>query len=158
MKRKIRRLIKKFPNKNENQIKALINKACIDMHRNQPNIFNSFTHRTRQTEWNLGHHLAFELKKFLPQYDCDLDVIKTNEENKRPDIIFHTRGKVANDFLVIEVKWRGGENAMENDANKIREFWFDRNLNYKFGAVVYLHSDKTSDIRVFRNENRETNG
>ena len=73
------------------EIEAIINTAVKSLYENQKDIFKS-TAQTGQTEWNLTHHLANELHKFLPQWDCDIDVTKHEHGNMRPDIIFYKRG------------------------------------------------------------------
>ena len=91
---------------NQNKLKNILESAAYNLFRNQPNIFE-FTSETGQTEWNLTHHLANEIHKLLPDYDCDLDVTKRNYDNRRPDIIFHKRGTNRYNLLVIEVKKDG---------------------------------------------------
>jgi len=134
-----------------NEIKETIEKAIIDLFKNQENIFD-FTPQTGQTEWNLAHHLAIEIHKFFPRYNCDIDVTKHNYGNKRPDMIFHKRGGNGENFLVVEVKFNGTPNDLQNDGDKIKANWFLRPLLYQFGAVVNLKSDKTGDVYLFQNE------
>ncbi|MBN9483127.1 MAG: hypothetical protein BGO70_01085 [Bacteroidetes bacterium 43-93] len=156
MKRKYLRFTKNAANITVAKIENIINTAIVRLFEKQKNIF-SFTEMTGQTEWNLAHHLAFELKEFFPCLDCDLDVTKHNFNNKRPDIIFHTRGRVINDFLVIEMKYNGSNSATQSDIIKIQESWFNPILNYKFGAVVNLNTNKTFVVHTFKNPNWEEN-
>ena len=76
---------------NESQLKEVIAQGIAALFEHQPNIFD-FTSETGQTEWNLAHHLAVELRVHFPRLDHDLDVVKRNYDNRRPDIIFHKRG------------------------------------------------------------------
>lgn len=124
--------------------------AIQSLFANQPNIFE-FTSETGQTEWNLAHHLANEIHDLLPDYDCDLDVIKENFGNRRPDIIFHARGNHKNNFLVVELKRGGSRAELDHDLHKIQAYWFGGNLNYKFGAVINIRSDKTYEVVVLEN-------
>jgi hypothetical protein len=134
----------------QEEVEALLKKAVQSLFDHQPDIYD-FTPETGQTEWNLSHHFANEVKELLKGLDHDLDVMKLNLDNKRPDIIFHKRGNHDSNFLVIEVKRDGGNSKLEDDANKIREYWFGRRLRYRFGAVVNLKPDKTGEVRLFEN-------
>ena len=91
---------------------------------NQPNMFN-FTPKTGQTEWNLTHHLANEIHKYIFWLDYDLDVTKRNRQNKRPDIILHKRGINTLNFLVVEVKC--GYRTVEKDIRKIKKIGWGAN-------------------------------
>jgi hypothetical protein len=133
------------------QIRALVEDASRLLFEHQPNIFD-YTSATGQTEWNLAHHLAWELRHLLPSFDCDLDVTKHNFENRRPDVIFHKRGTHRANYLVIEIKYDGGVTALEHDVEKIRDYWFREPLSYTFGAVVNLRSDRIYEVHAFRND------
>ena len=135
---------------NKEELELLLKKAVTSLFVDQPDIYG-FTPSTLQPEWNLAHHLANEIHKFFPRLSCDLDITKPNDANKRPDIIFHKRGRNDSNFLVIEVKRNGAKKDLENDAEKIKSFWFRRPLRYQFGAVVNLKTNKTADIRVLIN-------
>ena len=109
--------------------------ALKNLFENQPDIFD-FTSQTGQTEWNLTHHLANEIHKYIFWLDHDLDVTKRNLGNKRPDIIFHKRGTNALNFLVVEVKYR--DTSVEKDIRKIKEDWMENELKYRFGASIKI--------------------
>lgn len=72
------------------ELNRILEAAVYNLLQNQPNLFD-FTSETNQTEWSLAHHLANEIHRFFPELDCDLDVTKSNYDNRRPDIIFHKR-------------------------------------------------------------------
>ena len=131
-------------------IKKILENAIESLFINQQNIFD-FTSETNQTEWNLAHHYANEVHNLLLNFDCDLDVVKVNLDNKRPDIIFHSRGGHKSNFLVIEVKRDGSQAEARSDAQKIKSAWFGNRLHYQFGAVVSLKSNKTGEVEVFEN-------
>jgi hypothetical protein len=136
---------------NQNKLKNILESAAYNLFRNQPNIFE-FTSETGQTEWNLTHHLANEIHKLLPDYDCDLDVTKRNYDNRRPDIIFHKRGTNRYNLLVIEVKKDGSAQDLSDDIQKIKSDWFKEPSHYQFGAMINLKSDGSWEIKVFKNE------
>ena len=131
-------------------LRKLLENAVESLFTNQPNIFD-FTSETGQTEWNLAHHYANEVWRSLPSFECDLDVVKANIGNKRPDIIFHKRGSNDSNFLVIEVKRDGDSAEIRSDINKIKLYWFGDHLHYKFGATVNLKADKTGSVEIFEN-------
>lgn len=131
-------------------LKGILENAISSLFVNQDNIFD-FTSETNQTEWNLAHHYANEINNLLSDFDCDLDIVKTNLGNQRPDIIFHLRGKQESNFLVIEVKLDGSPSKLKADIEKIKSSWFGDRLHYKFGAVVNLESNKTGQVEVFEN-------
>lgn len=136
-------------------IKKLLDQAVESLFANQPNIFD-FTSETGQTEWNLAHHLANQIHKSLPRFDCDLEVIKINLKNKRPDIIFHKRGTHKKNMLIVELKRDGDSRQMEMDVERIRSYWFGHPLRYKFGSAINIRSDKTYEVEVIeRTENTE---
>jgi len=131
-----------------NVLRAIIKRAARNLGQNQPNLYD-FTSVTNQTEWNLAHHLANELREFFPRHDCDLDVSKANVHYHRPDIIIHHRGEHLRNFLVVEVK--RDTSGVLDDINKIMGFWFEPPLSYDFGAVVVLDKDLIPVVEVFRN-------
>lgn len=136
------------------EIRDHLKKAAIALFYNQPNIFE-FTSETGQTEWNLAHHLANEIHKEFSEMDCDLDVVKANLGDRRPDIIFHKRGTNEFNFLVIEVKREGQPADIKADKGKIRLYWFGKKLHYQFGAIVNINRDKTYQIDVIKNETHQ---
>ncbi len=134
----------------QSELTSILEQAIAKLFERQPNIFE-FTSETGQTEWNLAHHLAVELREFFPSFDHDLDVMKRNYENRRPDIIFHKRGTHEANHLVVEIKRDGDPHEVEADIEKIHAHWFQGRLHYKFGAVVNLRSDGKHEIQVFKN-------
>lgn len=118
----------------------------------QPTLVH-FTSDSGQTEWNLAHHLANELQRcaILSHFHCDLEVTKGRAENKRPDIIFHSRGTHENNFLVIEMKRGGGFTDIELDRDKIKSFWFSAPYRYKFGCTINIRSDRRTTVEVIEN-------
>ncbi len=120
---------------------------------NQPDIFN-FTSQTGQTEWNLCHHLANEIHKYIFWLDHDLDVTKRNLDNKRPDIIFHKRGINELNFLVVEVKYK--DRPIKEDMIKIKKDWMGNELHYRFGASIkFYKNERKFDIFLFETLNSE---
>lgn len=101
-----------------------------------------FTSRTHQSEWNLCHQLARELEALFPRHDCDVDAIKVDAGSRRPDIILHRRGTNAHNLLVVEVK--RSKSGVQDDIEKIKQFWMQPPLSYKFGAAVILDPRKPS--------------
>ena len=124
------------------------------MFEHQPDIFK-FTSETGPTEWNLAHHLAVELREFFPSLDHDLDVVKRNYDNRRPDIIFHKRGTHEFNSLVVEVKRGGSSGEIAEDVGKIMTHWFRAPLSYRFGATVNLRTKGKHEIQVFKNETQD---
>ncbi len=120
---------------------------------NQTDILK-FTPGTAETEWNLGHHLANEIQKYLFWLDHDIDLTKRNYENRRPDIVFHRRNTNALNFLVIELKHRGSDNT--DDIRKITDDWMRDNLHYRFGASIKITDENKYEIRVFEKYNSKT--
>jgi|SRR3990167_7992588 len=74
-----------------NLIGTILCSSIKNLFDNQPDILTN-TSMTGMTEWNLGHHLANEIHKYIFWLNHDVDVTKRNVENRRPDIIFHKRG------------------------------------------------------------------
>jgi hypothetical protein len=135
---------------NEPELHSILTQAIANLFEHQSNIF-MFTSETGQTEWNLAHHLAVDLRDFFPSLDHDLDVVKWNYDNRRPDIIFHKRETQESNFLVVEVKRDGSPAEVAADIEKINAHWFRSPLHYEFGAVVNLRSDRKHEILVFEN-------
>jgi hypothetical protein len=130
-----------------------LEKALKELYINQPNL-SQFTSETHQSEWNLGHHYANEVRKYFPDYDCDIDIIKPNDSYKRPDIIIHKRGSNDDNFLVIELKKNQGITEVQSDIDKIKEYWFQYPLKYEYGAVVNIKEAlQSGDIKVLHNQN-----
>lgn len=136
------------------EVERLIKEAIANLFAHQSDFWR-FTSATNQTEWNIAHHLANELHAIQPQFHCDLDVSKPNMDARRPDIILHRRGCHSENFLVIEVKRHVGD--VEDDAVKIRNWWFSPPLLYGFGAVVAIPDGAGPNdcfVRVFANSDR----
>jgi len=132
-------------------LQDIIYSSIVNLFNNQPDIF-MFTSETNMTEWNLGHHLSNEIGKYIFWLDCDLDVIKRNHNNKRPDIIFHKRATNVFNFLVVELK--RNRNDRQEDIRKIQEDWMNRPLNYKFGLYINIWGVNEYKAILFNN-NRE---
>ncbi|MBV5326512.1 MAG: hypothetical protein JZU65_02565 [Chlorobium sp.] len=113
----------------------------------QPDVLTN-TSATGMTEWNLGHHLANEIAKYIFWLNHDLDVVKRNHHNQRPDIIFHIRGSNSLNFLVVEIKCH---NDNKNDLRKIKEDWMGTDLHYRYGASVLVKSATDFNLRIFEN-------
>jgi hypothetical protein len=127
--------------------------AVNDLYHNDPTI-DDFSPETGQTEWNLTAHLAPEIAKYFPGYCYDIDILKVNLENKRPDIIIHKRSNdIHYNLLVLEVKRDRAESEVYEDKCKIQKYWFGGRLKYRFGATVNLKSGRETIIEVFANEN-----
>ena len=135
---------------NQSDLQQIVEQAIANLFVHQPNIFE-FTPETGQTEWNLAHHLAVELREFFPNLNYDLDVVKRNYENRRPDIIFHKRGTHSANYLVVEIKKDGSSLDTVEDIEKIKMHWFRAPLHYEFGAVINLRTDGKNEIQVFKN-------
>jgi hypothetical protein len=135
---------------NESELNVVLERAISRLFERQPNIFE-FTSETGQTEWNLAHHLAVELRELFPSLDHDLDVVKWNYENKRPDIIFHKRGTHEANHLVIEIKRDGNPREIDADIDKVRTYWFRPPLRYEFGAIINLRTDGKHEIQILKN-------
>ncbi len=118
-------------------VKRIIYSSIKNLFNNQPDIFK-FTSRTNMTEWNLAHHLANELSKYIFWLDNDLDVIKINHNNQRPDIIFHKREIDKLNFLVIELKRTNDKKGIQHDIEKIEKILND--FSYGFGASIVIEN------------------
>ena len=66
-------------------IEKVLHSAVADLYRNEQDI-DRFSSQTAQTEWNLAAHLAPEIAKYFNGYSYDIDVMKVNYSNRRPDI------------------------------------------------------------------------
>lgn len=111
------------------------------------------TDETHQTKWNLSHHFANEVKKYIFWLDYDIDVIKVNYNNKRPDIIFHKRGTNVLKFLVLELKRNCRDD--ESDLTKIKEHWMNGPLSYSFGAYVNIWAVNEFKAIVFSRQGNQ---
>jgi hypothetical protein len=141
---------------NQERMEALLEQALDSLFGNQANLFD-FTAQTKQTEWNLGHHLACEVQKLFRRFDCDIDVIKTRYGRRRPDIIIHRRGTNERNLLVIETKYQRAEERLEDERDRIRELWFQGELRYLFGAVVVFRRERERcELEVLENPEGRT--
>jgi hypothetical protein len=132
-------------------IRRALHSAVADLYRNEPDI-DRFSSQTAQTEWNLAAHLAPEIVKYFRGYSYDIDVMKVNYGNRRPDIIIHRRGpETKYNLLVVEVKREGSTKDIRSDTRKIQDYWFSEGLQYQFGATVNLKAGGPADITVFAN-------
>lgn len=118
-----------------NILASVLNSSVKNLFKNQPDVL-LHTSATTMTEWNLGHHLSNEIKKYIFWLNHDVDVSKRNYDNRRPDIIFHKRGIFSLDFLVVEVK--RNENDDRSDIRKIKNHWMRGRLNYSYGAYINI--------------------
>ena len=134
----------------KSEVEATLRQAVANLFAHQPNVFE-FTAATGQTETNLTHHLAVELSASFPSLDYDLEVVKKDYNNARPDIIFHKRGTHESNHLVVEIKRDGSPREIREDIQKIKRLWFKKPLNYRFGAVVNLRANGKAQIQVFKN-------
>lgn len=101
----------------------------------QSNILDS-TYFTTMTEWNFAHHLSNEIHKYLFWLDNDIEVVKLNYSNKRPDAIFHRRKNNCLNTLVIEIKVR--ETIDQYDLRKIQDGWMNPPLKYQYGSCLSI--------------------
>lgn len=128
--------------KKDNCLQLLIGKILCssikDLFNSEPDIFD-FTLETHETEWNLAHHLADEIQKYIFWLNNDIELVKPNEENKRPDIVFHKRGINSLNFLIVELKHRGANDI--DDINKIKNYWLTDKLNYRLGASIKINNE-----------------
>jgi len=131
-----------------NLVGRMIASSIVNLFKNQPDVL-AHTSQTTMTEWNLAHHLANEIAKYIFWLNHDLDVTK-KEEGKRPDIIFHKRRINALNFLVIELK-REYDN-IENDIRRVKRIWMGGRLEYRFGASVVIVSEKDWEIHLFERD------
>lgn len=115
----------------------------------------SFTPETGKTEWNLAHHLASEIQKYIFWLDHDVDVTKRSLGYKRPDIVFHKRGTHSLNFLVVELKCGGG---IESDIKKIQRDWMGERLHYRFGAAIRVVDEGNYEGIVFGKGRRKSFG
>ncbi|MFP4698577.1 MAG: hypothetical protein ACLFMO_07710 [Eubacteriales bacterium] len=118
-----------------NILANVLNSSVKNLFKNQADVL-LHTSATTMTEWNLGHHLSNEIKKYIFWLNDDVDVSKRNYDNRRPDIIFHKRGIFDLDFLVVEVK--RNKNDDRSDIGKIKNYWMKGRLNYNYGAYINI--------------------
>lgn len=114
------------------------------MFANQPDVLKR-TSETTMTEWNFGHHLANEIAKYISWLSHDMDVVKRNHENRRPDISFHKRGTDDFNLLAIEIKIDG---SVQKDIQKIQRHWM-RGRGYQFGASIDVKPEDCFNVIVF---------
>jgi len=129
-------------------IKNIISSSIKNLFNNQPDILTD-TSQTTMTEWNLAHHLANEIAKYIFWLNNDFDISKKNYKNRRPDIIFHKRGINELNFLVIELK---RNDCIEEDIKKIKQDWMGSPLFYRFGASVVIKNEKDWNVILFERE------
>jgi hypothetical protein len=134
-------------------IEQKLAQAARHLFESQPNLF-PFTAATRQTEWNIAHHFANELKTLFAEYDCDTDIVKPTFGNTRPDIIIHRRGSHENNLLVIEIKRDRAD--VDGEIAKITTSWFRPPLFYQFGAVVVISGSEEPYVVVLQNDRPAT--
>lgn len=137
------------------QIGIAIKEAVEALLTDQPDIFE-LTDASRETEWNLACHLAAKIAPFFAEYQYDLELLKPEAGNRRPDIVIHKRGTFESDLLVLEVK-RDDLKGTFADKEKIERYWFAQPYAYQFGAVVNLNSDYTFHVEVLVNKNHPAN-
>ncbi len=126
-------------------IGVILTSAIRNLFDQQPDVLKN-TSRTGMTEWNFGHHLTNEITKYIFWLNHDMDVVKHNQNNRRPDIIFHKRGSNALNYLVVEIKCNNLTNA---DFKKIKKDWMGDDLHYRFGASIVVNSDSDFKVTVF---------
>lgn len=125
-------------------IAQIVSSSVNNLFKNQPDIF-LFTPETGETEWNLSHHLAFEIQKYFPWLDHDVELTKHNYRNKRPDVVFHKRGINALNYLVVEVKHRNTDN--KDDIKKLKGYC-NGSLNYMYGVSVRIKDVHNFELTV----------
>ena len=137
------------------QIEIAITEAIKALLADQPDLFE-LTEASRETEWNLASQFARKLAPFFDEYRCDLELLKPEAGNRRPDIVIHKRGTFESDLLVLEVK-RDNLKGTLADKEKVERHWFAQPYLYQFGAVVNLNSDCTYYVEVLVNQNHPAN-
>ena len=141
------------PRLSRRQVEAILAQAVGDLQADRPNLF-AFTDATKQSEWNLARHLSVKIHKYLAGLDCDVDVIKPDYGDQRPDIIFHRTETHRSNVLVIEMKKDGTARDVADDLEKIKTSWFKPPLRYRFGAAINIRSDRRKQIVVLENPTR----
>lgn len=131
-------------------VRDILSSSIINLFKNQPDILEH-TSQTTMTEWNLAHHLANEISRYIFWLNCDLEVRK-RDYGERPDIIFHKRGINELNFLVIELK---KTNRIENDIEKIKKHWIQGDLKYRLGAIIVIKAKNEWYLCVFDRDNTE---
>lgn len=138
-------------------IGAILTSAIRNLFAHQPNVLEH-TSWTGMTEWNFGHHLSNEIAKYIFWLNHDMDVVKRNYNNRRPDIIFHKREINELNYLVIEIK-RGNssyvnrqELEIEYDVKKIQNDWMGADLHYSFGSLIVVNSKSDFEVIVFNKD------
>ena len=133
---------------NEDQIKEKLDNAIKNLFKNQEDIFE-FTEESGAIEWNLAHHLAFEIQKEFPDYQHDIELTKSSSNYRRPDVFIHRRGTHYHNLLVVELKY---QRSIDDDIEKIEDHWFRSPLYYKFGAAIRINTPTEFDIVVLKNQ------
>ncbi|MDP8227055.1 MAG: hypothetical protein P9L89_05395 [Candidatus Celaenobacter polaris] len=130
-------------------LKKLIEISVMNLEKRQPNLLKN-TEMTTMTEWNLGHHYANELGNYIFWLSNDIDVVKRNYENRRPDIIFHKRQINCLNLLVVEIKI---QNSLSyDDILKIKKDWMKSPLNYNYGACISFSRNGDHIGQLFTNK------
>ena len=100
------------------------------------------------SEWAIAHRLAVYLERMLPEWNVDCEynrqglgrIPKTNEyeENIRPDITIHRRGKTAikHNLQVIELKKRDDEADWEKVSEMTIPPAGKRMFQYQYGLAL----------------------
>ena len=127
-------------------VKSIIESSAINLLKTQPDVLQN-THMTTMTEWNMGHHYATEIDKYLFWLRNDVDVVKRNYDNRRPDIIFHKRNVNRLNTLVVEIKIQ--ESIDTTDETKIKQDWMRGKLKYRYGACVSFRRGSIPIGRLF---------
>ena len=131
-------------------IGRILSSSIKNLFAEQPDIL-SFTSETGKTEWNLAHHLASEIQRYIFWLNHDVDVTKRSLGYKRPDIVFHKRGTHSLNFLAVELKCEGG---IEGDIKKIQRDWMGERLHYRFGAAIRIVDEDDYEGVVFGRDRR----
>jgi hypothetical protein len=130
----------------------ILGSSIINLFEDQPDILEH-TSETTMTEWNVCHHFANEVSKYIFWLNHEVDVGKRNYHNKRPDIIFHRRRRNTLNFLIIELKH--DNNPIDEDLLKIGDWMRQGDLRYDFGASVQINAPNCYRIELFTQERRE---
>ena len=113
----------------------------------------------------IAARLAMYLREYFRDYDVDVEYNRDALEAKwlhdlardcprdrhgdhrvLPDVIVHRRGCPDSNLLVIEMKKNPGKSSMNCARRRINAF--QKELDYKFGALVVCKTGKESAISV----------
>ena len=116
----------------------------------------------------IAARLAMYLREYFPAYDVDVEYNRHGKDKKQlyelvyhhgvhrdrddegqtvlPDVIVHRRGVDESNLLIIEMKKSENRVGLEKDRRRIRAF--QRELGYKFGALVICQTGEQSEISV----------